>query len=239
MKLLGLILGIIAVLAVEPALAATPAATLTVSGQGSATSVPDLATLNLGINTTEDVAQDATSKNNAIYAKIEVALRALGIAKADVTTVNYNLNFVPRPTVVRPPQPYEPRYGYTVSRAVSVKVHDVNLAGNAIDAAVAAGASNVNSVNFGLENPQRAYDSAMRLAIANATGQAKSMADAAHLRLGRIQNLQSGFAPYPQPFPMPLMSRVAASPQMPTEIAPAGVTVRATVTITYLISPRN
>lgn len=238
MKILGLALGLILALNAAPALAADQAPTLTVSGQGSVTWLPDLATLNVGITTTDDAAQNATSQNNATYAKVEDAMLALGIAKADLTTLNYNLNYVPRPqTAILPPQPYGPRYGYTVSRNVSIKLHDLNLTGKAIDAAVGAGASNLNYVNYGIENQQSAYAAALKLAVGDAANQAKAMAQAARLRLIRIQTMQSGYAAGPQPFPMRTMAALAAP--VPTQLAPGGVTVRAAVTITYLVAPRN
>ncbi len=236
MKILKLTLGLAFALSATPALAADQAPTLTVTGQGSVTRSPDLATLDLGITTTDDVAQNATSENSATYAKIEDAILALGIAKGDLTTLNYNLNYLARPqTAIRPPQPYAPRYGYTVSRSLSVKLHDVNLTGKAIDAAVGAGASNVNYVNFGLENQQSAYAEAMKLAVGDAAAQARAMAEAAHLRLVRIQNIQSGYSPGP-PFPI---RTIAGAVPMATQLAPSGVTVRAAVTVTYLVVPRN
>src|SRR5215472_5634607 len=102
-----------------PARAAGPTE-LSVSGTGSVTLPPDLATVNATVETTAANISDAMSNNNARYDRVVAALTRAGIARSDITLSGYNVNYAPKPKFT--PANSEERYGYTVTRAFSVKV---------------------------------------------------------------------------------------------------------------------
>jgi len=218
---------------------------ITVTGQGSMSQAPDMATLSANVVSNDDAATAATSANNAVYQRLVAALASLGVRESAITTTYYNMNFVPRPivepqaqTVAGAPRASYPiynreRYGYVVTRSLSIRIKGTSRVGNVIDAAVGAGATDVNGVNFGVENSRGAYALALGKAVEDAQGQASAMASAAHLRIVRIKAMSQG---YPQIFPSPM--RMAASADVygapvPTNIQPSDVHVNATVTITY------
>lgn len=215
---------------------------ITVTGQGTATQAPDMATLSANIVTNDDAAATATSQNNAVYQRLVSALAALGLRESAITTTYYNMNFVPRPVEEPPaagaPRPSYPiynreRYGYVVTRSMSIKIAGTSRVGKVIDATVAAGATDVNGVNFSVENSRGGYALALRKAVEDARAQAYAMASAAHLTIVRVRSMSQG---YPQVSPMPM--RMAASAdtylaKVPTSIPPGNIDVSATVTITY------
>jgi len=150
-------------LSASPALAAGAPTQIIVSGQGSVSQSPDMATLSFSIVTNDDIAERASSRNNSVYNSVVTRLSALGIAKNDIRTTYYGMNYVPRPE----PQPQTPgvvmpvrgseRYGYVVNRGLSVTIHDTKNAGRAIDAAVAAGVTDIGGVAFGISDQRGAF----------------------------------------------------------------------------------
>jgi uncharacterized protein YggE len=225
--------------ALAPAAAATPGAgtqpALAVSGQGSVDRMPDRVTVAFGIVTNDDNAGRATSANNAIYNTLAARMSALGIKAPALRTTSYNVSFNPRPA--RPDAQYAQRYGYVVTRQVSVADDRTDRVGALIDAGVAAGTTSVDNVAFGLRDERGAYRAALAAAVADAQEQARVLADAAHVRLGRIIELApaGGTVPPPRPFAQARVAKAAAP--VPTDVQPSDLTVRASVSVTYSLAP--
>ncbi|MBV9271902.1 MAG: SIMPL domain-containing protein [Candidatus Eremiobacteraeota bacterium] len=225
-----------------PALAAAEPAQIIVTGQGTVSQTPDMATLNFSIVTNDDVAERAATHNNTVYNAVLSRLGELGIAKTDIRTTYYGMNFVPRPEqtpqtpgIAMPVQRNE-RYGYIVNRGLTVTIHDTKNAGRAIDVAVAAGVTDIGGVAFGIADQRSAFGSALKRAVQDAESQAKALASAANLRIVRVRTIQQGYA-VPQP-PVPMMRTMAAAAEaVPTQIEPGSVSVQATVTITFDAAP--
>jgi uncharacterized protein YggE len=204
-------------------------ATLTVDGQASVTRAPDRATVSFRIETNGDQSAAAASANQTIANALAKRLAALNIPATAITTVGYGLTYVPRPP--KPDPASTQRYGFTVERTVDVALDDVEGAGAAIDAGVAAGVTSVDGVAFALRDPRAALRSAQAAALADAMAQARGLAAAAHVRLVRILTIApAGNAPAPQ------LLRFAAA-AAPTTIAPGDLTVSATVVLRYEIAP--
>ncbi|MEA2664418.1 MAG: uncharacterized protein QOI11_1362 [Candidatus Eremiobacteraeota bacterium] len=225
--------------AFAPAAAATPGdpapPSLAVSGQGSVDRMPDRVTLALGIVTNDDNATRATSANNVIYNALVAKMSALGLKAGALRTTSYNVSFNPRPP--RPDANFPQRYGYVVTREVSVGDDRTDRVGALIDAAVAAGAGNVNGVTFGLRDERGAYRAALAAAVADAQEQARALAAAAHLRLGRILEIAPAGGANPPPRPYPMARGMAAAVAVPTDVQPSDLTVRAGVSVTYALEP--
>ncbi|BDE07036.1 hypothetical protein WPS_23120 [Vulcanimicrobium alpinum] len=209
------------------------AATIVVGGQGSVDRAPDRAVVTLAVVTDDPVAAKATSANNAAYGAVVAKIAALGIPQSAIKTTSFNLNYNPRP-----PQPnpqFGQRYGYVVSRDMTVTTDRVEQAGAIVDAGVAGGATGVNAVGFTLRDQRGAYRAAQALAVADADAQARALAEAAHVRIVRIARIDAapgGVTPRPVPF----AARMAVGP-VPTEIPASDLTVTATVDVTYQIAP--
>ncbi len=241
MKLQAQILG--AVLAAIPLAASaqpvTPSeAQLTVAGDGVASRSPDRARVSMDIVTSDDAATRSGGKNTTTYNAFLARVTSLGIATADVKTTSYNVSFVPHPPKDLPAAERQPRYGYITSRSLSVNVTPLENVGKVVDAATAAGVTNIGDVSFDLKDRHGAYLAALAAAMNDAKSTAAAVAEAGGLRIVRIRNVTTGneqqFAPMPVMMKAAPMEARAEEP--PTSIAPSGpIDVSAHVTVTYAI----
>lgn len=214
---------------------AAQSTTISVVGNATVTMVPDQATVNASVITTASSASGAVSENNARYDAVTAALVRAGVRRDDVTLTYYNVNYVPRPNPMPPnPSPYD-RYGYTVTRSFAVTVRSIERAGTVVDAATAAGVTNVDSVSFGLANPERARAQAARKAVEDARAKAEDLANAAGLRITGIRSIELEGAPgIVRPM---VMAKEATTVQAPTVFDAGNVNVTSNVNVTFSAAP--
>jgi hypothetical protein len=214
------------------AAAAQPSVTeITASGTGSVSLQPNVATVSAAVETNSENANDAIAANNSTYDRIVASLMKLGITRNDIVLGYYNIRYNPRPNPM-PANPTDERYGYTVSRNFSVKVREIGNAGAISDACIAAGATGINGVDFGLSDPNAARAQAIAKAVSDARTNAEALARAAGLRIVSIKSIELGA----RPFPEPLMSaaRVSAAP---TQFDQSNVNVSVSVSVVFLAEP--
>ncbi len=82
--------------------------------------------------------------------------------------------------------------GYQAANDVTITVRDLAKLGTVVDAVVAAGANQINSIAFGLANPRAAEDAARRAAVQALAAKAALYAEATGTRLVRLVNLSEG-----------------------------------------------
>jgi uncharacterized protein len=211
-----------------------PAPTVSVNGEGVVTRTPDRATVTLQIVTNNDAATAATSQNNTIYGTLRSRLGAIGIVESAIHTNSFGMTFVPKP--VNSTDYHPPRTGYVVTRSLGITVDNLDVVGRTIDAAVAAGITDLGGVSYGLRDQRAAYSIALAAAVKDAEAQASAIAEAAHMHLGALRNVNAGGFVAPLPGPVFRAAAQAAAP-LPTEIQPSNITVRATVSATYRLTP--
>ncbi len=207
--------------------------TLTVSGAGTVTPAPDRAVVSFDLQTMASDSAKATSANAAIANALTAKMVQLGFPASAVATSGYGLTYQPRPS--RPDPANDQRYGYTVSRTMNVTIDNIERAGAVVDAGVAAGATNVNGVNFMLRDPLAAERAAQAAALTDAVVQARALAAGAGVRLVRILSIAPSADAGVRPVPLMRMALAAAPP--PTTIAPGNLNVAANVTLQYEIAP--
>jgi uncharacterized protein YggE len=216
-----------------PASRPGPRADIVATAEGEAKVTPDRAMISIGVQTRATTATAASAENTRKQRAVIDAIRALGVAEAQITTVNYS---------VSPEQVYEankaPRItGYTVSNSVRVDVHTIDQIGSIIDAALAKGANNINSLDFYSSNESDARRSALASAIASARGDAQAMAQAAGGTLGDLIEASSSPAYTPRP-PTPLRA-MAMDKAEPTPINPGEQTMTVAVTTRWRFVPAS
>ena len=204
---------------------------ITASGTGTVALTPDVAMVNATVETNAETAGDAISQNNARYDRIVGALAKLGIARSDATLAYYNVNYNPRPAVL-PSNPSGERYGYTVTRSFTVKVRRIGSAGSVSDACIAAGATGINGVSFGLSDPRAARSEAIAKAVAEARTNAEALARAASLRIVGMKSVQLANSDLTSPMPV-VMARASA----PTQFDQSNVNVTLSVVVVFLAKP--
>lgn len=205
------------------------ATTLNLAAYGEVKIEPDMATIALGVQTEAPTAAAALSANAEQMARVMAALKRAGIAERDLQTAQLNVN---------PQYLYEqnkpPRLtGYQASNQLTVTTHDLKRLGQTIDATVAAGATNVGAVNFGLNDPTAAEDAARLAAVRALQAKAGLYARALGHPILRLVSLSEGAGLDVRP-PQPLAMAAAKRMQVAeTVVSPGELQVRIEVTGLY------
>lgn len=188
---------------------------------------PDRATIQISVQTRAATAAAAASQNAAKQKAVFDALRALGLASDQLSTINYN---------VYPEQRYEPNrepvvIGYNVTNTLLVDVKNLSQVGPVIDAALSKGANMITSLQFYASNTDEARRTAITSAIQKARLDAEAAARAAGGSLGGLLEVSVGthYAPPPRPLAMARGQVAAAAPEA-TPINPGEQTLSVDVT---------
>jgi uncharacterized protein len=199
-----------------------PAHTITVNGTGKASTVPDRATFTFGVSTKRNTAAAASDANNGEMRKVIDALRAAGVPEDEIQTSSISIY----PDYSNSGNEVD---GYEASNSVTVTV-SLAKAGDALQAAVGAGANQVDGPSLTKGDSDALYASALRDAVANARSRAEVLADAAGVKVGEVVSIAEGSA---QPGPIAYDTVLASPSRAP--IQPGKQDVEADVTVTYAI----
>lgn len=196
---------------------------VTVTGSGSVRAVPDRASFAFGVETQAPTARAALTANSAAIEKVIAALRAGGVAAADLQTAQVSL-------FPRTDERGSAIVGYTASNTVSATIRELGRAGAVVDAAVEAGANTVSGPSLTRGDTSALYRQALRAAVADARTKAETLADASGRTLGGVTAMvETGTAT-----PMPVAARDAVESSVP--IVPGTQTVEASVSVTFALS---
>lgn len=167
--------------------------TLSVTGTGSTRLAPDLALVTLGVQTRGPDVGEAVDENNRRVMEVMAALREMGVAETDIATANFS---------VSTQQLYDERgqltgeVQYWVDNIISLRVRQLDMLGQLLQAALSRGANTVQSVAFTVENPKDELDAARLLALQDARDQAEQLAQAAGVKLGEVLTVsEPGYMP--------------------------------------------
>ena len=210
-----------------------PPRTITVMGYGEVKTSPDLAFIELAVETTAETAAKATGENARRTTAVIDALKKKIGEQDKLTTTGYSLQ--PQYANRRPGSDAPPEItGYIASNRVRVESRDLAKVGDLIDAATAAGANRTDLLSFTLENRSPHLREALREAGAEAKAQAESIATALGVKLGAVQSASTAGVPMPVPMYRERMMAAQAA-DVSTPVEPGEVEVSATLTVTYLI----
>ncbi len=160
---------------------------ITVSGNGTAYVVPDLAYINVGVHSTGDTVSEAMAANNTQATAIKTTLAGQGIAESDIQTSGFNVY----PQSDNNPQGSVIRSYYSVDNTVYVTVRNLDKLGAILDAVAVSGANNINGINFDATDKTAAQSSARKMAVDSAIAQAKELADYNDVKLGEIMQIST------------------------------------------------
>jgi hypothetical protein len=210
-------------------------AELVVNGEGIVIARPDIATVTIGVVSEAANARAALDANNNNMRNVVSSITAAGVEERDIGTSGFNVE----PVYSRPPlrpdgsQENPQIIGYRVSNQVTVRIRNIDNSGAVLDAVVTAGANRLTGIEFGIAEPGRLNDEALRNAIADARRKADLIAQAAGVRLVRVLSISTNNA-FPRPeFDM----RLAAASAKEVPILQGERTLSATASIVYEIAP--
>jgi len=191
-------------MAAIPAAAQDRTNTITVTGVGTVSVAPDMVTIDLGVETFSTDVKTAFTQANATLRAVVDAIKALGVAEADINTSNlsiYNTNRYNTESGVD-------ERGYQISNNVRVIVRDVALIEGVIDAAISAGANSIYGLSFGIADPAAAESQARAEAVANANARAAELAALVGASVGDVVAIDESV----NAFTFPQFSNAAMQP---------------------------
>jgi hypothetical protein len=226
---------------------AAPAGTLIkVRGNGSVPAPPDQAVVTLGVQRLAAQPAAALSASNDAVAEVVAALTKAGVPATALRTGQFSLVAEPPPAGGSSANSTAAR-SYRVLNTVTLTTDQPADVGRLIDAAVAAGADEVQGLQFGVADPARYRAAALRAAVAAAAADGRTLAallGAGEPRVVAVDTLD-GSAPSPAgltgaPPLFPGQSTVDAAVELTLAIdqarlpvaARATATARATVPVT-------
>ncbi len=190
--------------------------TISVTGTGRTTVVPDRVTFNVAVQTTGQSVDQAVNENNAKVAATIAALKRAGATERDIKTSNFS---------IYPQQDYQqgqvPRIlGYNVSNSITVTRPNPAEASKLLQAAIGAGVNQASGLSFEVSDPSRGRDAGLKAAYEDAKAKATLLAQASGRTLGSaIQIVEGGAAvpPQPRPYGMVMAAKAEAVSQVPVE----------------------
>ncbi|MFY9602078.1 MAG: SIMPL domain-containing protein [Pseudolabrys sp.] len=214
----------VATIALAPAHAAERL--VTVTGEATVAVAPDAAVIRIGVTSQDKTAREASEANAKQMTAVLAAIKDTGIADRDVQTSRLSLQ----------PQ-YDPNKsgtarltGFQATNQVTVRIRDIDKLPVFLDRAIAAGANEMSGIEFVISEQSKLLDRARDDAIADARRKAELYAQAAGSKLGPVVSItEEGSATTPRPIQA---MRAGAVP-----IAPGEQTLRATVTVSYELTP--
>lgn len=204
---------------------------LAVSGTGKVYAVPDMAEITVGVVTQGPTAAEAQAENNRRMQAVIQKLKEMGLSEADLHTGGLSVypEYAPAPAKEGPPG----IVAYRAANSLVVKVKPVDRAGLVVDAALAAGASQVHGLRFLAANAAALELQALGLAVQDARRKAEALAQALGVKLGTPQSVSVDVS---QPW-YPLYSTAKALVDEATPVLPGQVEITASVHVTYAIVP--
>jgi len=211
---------------------------LTVRGEALLKVPADQMHLNIAAVTHAETAALALDQNTALMQKVIQALKKIGLTEDEYQTGQFQIEPVWSQRPRQAPEDWRPRItGYTVTNRLAIKTKKLPLAGKLIGAATDAGANAIDSIFFDLADPRKYRGQAIQQATANALADARSLADAASVKLVRVLTLSldnavsTPFRVQPESFAREAMAAEAAAPP----ISSGEVTVQAGILLVYEI----
>lgn len=167
--------------------------TITISGEGKITAIPDIANVQLGLTTEKNTVANAQKENTDKMNQLNQQLKALGVDAQDIQTNNYS---------IYPQYDYnngkQTLRGYQVNQTVTVKIRNLDKIGDILAMAGTLGLNQVGGLSFNIDDPEKLQQEARIKALENAKEKAKALADVMGVNLGKVVSFTES-SQYPQP----------------------------------------
>lgn len=206
--------------------------TLSLSGTGKVTVKANQAIIVLGVFTEAKNADWAVQENALKMTDVVSALKALGIAEADIQTIGYNIN---------PVYNWELRMtvGYQVTNTLQITLNDLSKIGAVIDKSSTAGANTISSVTFTVKDDDFAKYKldAYAKAVADVKAKAKVISEGFGFELAGIQSINESYY-YPQyrNTYTAMDMKMAGAEMASTPIISGNLEVSVTLNVVYLLA---
>lgn len=205
--------------------------TITTTGNAQIKVQPDIAIVYVTVETNGKTSSASTGNNSNIVDKVYAALYKLNVPRENIATEYFNTN-----------EDFDwtdggrKSLGFKTSHALRIKTEKFTDIGNIIDAAVGAGATRIDNVNFDLSDAKKKElkKKALSDASKDAREKAEAIASGAGATLGDIVSISDATYDY-EPYPIfrNVMAADEAVSAAKTEISPQTLDVTASVQVVY------
>lgn len=215
--------------------AAIGGATVSVGGHGEVNVTPDTASVSIGVDVIKPTLSEAQSAAAEQATAVIEAMKAAGVADADIQTDFFSVNILrdysenADPTLIT---------GFEIVNQLRVTVRDTATLGDLLDAGVAAGANNIYGVSFYVDDQTAAASEARVKAVADARTKAEELASASGMTLGPVVAISEGA--FPVVPPMYAMGRgggMAMDAAASTPVEAGSTTITVDIQVTYELRP--
>lgn len=204
-------------------------AMLSVSGTGEASTAPDMAIIDLAVLREADTAREALDANNKAMSDVLAALKKDGIADKDLQTSG--LSIQPKYDYSNNDGSAPKLTGYSVTNSLTIRIRDLSKLGAVLDKSVTLGVNQGGGIRFANDKPDALLDAARTDAVKNAIAKAKTLSEAAGVKLGRIVEIsEASAAPMPQPMVRMSMAKEMADASVPVAAGENSYSVSVNVT---------
>jgi uncharacterized protein YggE len=193
---------------------------ITVSGNSSVSATPNQAVFTFGVNTRSKTAVQALAADAAEMRKLIDALKAAGIPAGSLQTSSVSLSAVTS-------DQGDAIIGYSASNSVTATIANLARAGEIVDAAVAAGANQVDGPSLTVSDQTSLYQTALKAAVADAREKAQALAAASSLHVGDVISVQEDAGS------TPIAYEAKAVPAPSTPIVAGTQQISASVTVVF------
>jgi len=209
---------------------ATGERTITVSGHGTVSVVPDTADLMTGVQAQAATATEALDTVGTKSQALIDTLKGTGIAAEDIQTAGLNLY----PTFGNDGQNIT---GYQASTSVTATITDVTKVGDVVDAlkSLVGDELTLQGVSFSYADPEAVMADARTAALANAKVRAEQYAAAAGVELGGVLRIVESSVASPVMF-RELAAAAPAADSSKVAVEPGSQDLAADVSVVYEMS---
>ncbi len=205
--------------------------TISVSGEGVVLVKPDVARLQIGVETTDPSLSKAEQDNASAMNSVISKLKEMGIKEEDIQTTSYDVN---------PTSQYDGKQeiptGFRVTNVVAVKVKPVDKSGSIIDEVVKLGANRVFGISFSVDDPAALQAQARDKAVKDARTKAEQLAKAAGVSVGSAVSIsESAGIPFNPAYGMGAAPSAAQDAAAPPPVQTGQLEVRVDVQVRYAI----
>jgi uncharacterized protein YggE len=209
--------------------ATTGPARVTVTGTGTVSGTPNQLVLSMGVQVNAASVGTALQQANQAVRQVTAALRARGVAAADIQTSGLSIQPNYRSGSQAPD-------GYGVSESLTATLRQLSVAGAEIDAAVRAGgnATTVNGISLNLTDTSGLMARARAAAVADARVKAAQYARALGQPLGPVVSIADQSSS--QPVEFAYSSGAAARNPAAVPISPGTQQLSVSITVVYALA---
>lgn len=213
-----------------------PPRAIRVSGEAIVKAAPDRARIAVSVTTRAANAKEASESNARASKAVLEKLRAAVKAPGEVKTAGYELSAEYDYSQNGGQQRAPALVGYVVTNRFAIVTADLEGLGALLDAAVASGANQIDSISFFLDDEAGKRKEAILEAGKKAREEAETVAQSLSVSLGEVLDASTSSAPSPQPIFAKERFAMAADAAAPsTEVVPGSLEIRASVSVAFAI----